>query len=160
MDPVKTAPTIVSKELSSVEPDHPIEVPTELVTPAEEKDIAKPPRMWQVDTATNTFRTSSQPPFDHDIPDPAPSVSMDFPGDPAPVPDFSATRSSRIGLGFSHNYLRPTDDSSGRVPPVTEPTSKSPTYLDDMFTDTPHKRKDMRSLVQTQVQAFHEPLAT
>ncbi len=29
-----------------------------------------------------------------------------------------------------------------------------------MFTDTPYKRKDMRSLVQTQVQAFHEPLAT
>ncbi|CAG5158420.1 uncharacterized protein ALTATR162_LOCUS11701 [Alternaria atra] len=142
VDPVKTAPTIAPKDLLSEESDHPTEVPPELVIPSGEKD------------------TSSQPPFDHDIPDPAPSVSMGFPGDPAPVPGFSATRSSRVGLGFRHNYLRPTDDLAGRVPPVTDPTSKSPTWLDDMFTDTPHKRKDMRSLVQTQVQAFHEPLAT
>ncbi len=109
VDPVKTAPTIVPKDLLSEESDPPTEVPPELVIPSGEKD------------------TSSQPPFDHDIPDPAPSVSMDFPGDPAPVPGFSATRSSRVGLGFRHNYLRPTDDLAGRVPLVTDPTSKSPT---------------------------------
>jgi hypothetical protein len=42
---VKTAPIIVSKELSSIKPDYPTEVPTKLVTLVEEKDIAKLPCM-------------------------------------------------------------------------------------------------------------------
>ena len=93
----------------SKESDPPTEVPPELVILSGEKD------------------TSSQPPFDHDIPNPALSVSIDFPRDLALVLGFSATRSSRVGLGFRHNYLRPTDDLAGRVPLVTDPTSKSPT---------------------------------